>query len=110
MNKQEKGAPVSLKIDLATMEEHADEATVLLKALANKNRLMILCLLSEGELSVGELQAQLPLGQSALSQHLAVLRNDELVQTRRESQTIYYTLADTRSARIIELLHDMYCV
>ncbi|MDP5070122.1 MAG: metalloregulator ArsR/SmtB family transcription factor [Congregibacter sp.] len=102
--------PVSLKIDLEHMAEHAEEATLLLKALANKNRLMILCLLSEGELSVGELQSRLLLGQSALSQHLAVLRQDKLVRTRRASQTIYYSLADKRSASIIELLHDMYCV
>lgn len=109
MTTKQAGTRVSLKIDLANMAEHADEAALLLKALANKNRLMILCLLSEGELSVGKLSEQLPLGQSALSQHLAVLRHDNLVQTRRESQTIYYSLADTKSARIIELLHDMYC-
>lgn len=101
--------PVSLKIDPARMEEHAEKATLMLKALANKNRLMILCLLSEGELSVGEIQKRVALGQSALSQHLAILRKDRLVRTRREAQTINYSLADTTSARIIELLHDIYC-
>lgn len=109
MSSKKSGSQVILKIDLANMEAHSDEAAVLLKALANKNRLMILCLLSEGELAVGELLSKVPLGQSALSQHLAILRNDKLVQTRRESQTIFYSLADTKAARIIELLHDMYC-
>ena len=91
------------------MRTHASEATQLLKALANERRLMILCLLSEGEHSVGELHAQLDLSQSALSQHLAVLRQDGLVKTRREAQVIHYGLADGRARRIVETLHDLYC-
>ena len=91
------------------MKRHAGDAVQLLKALANENRLMILCTLSEAEHSVGELNDRISLSQSALSQHLAVLRRDGLVTTRRESQTIYYALADGPAARVIELLHDMYC-
>lgn len=91
------------------MREHAHEATRLLKALANDRRLMVLCLLSEGERSVGELNEQLAISQSALSQHLAVLRDDGLVQTRRDAQTIYYALAEGPAQRIIATLHDIYC-
>lgn len=104
-------APLSelRELDLDGMARHADEAARLLKALSNRSRLMILCLLATGELSVGELHARVPLSQSALSQHLAVLRRDELVKTRRESQTIYYSLHDARAARVITLLHEMFC-
>lgn len=81
----------------------------MLKALANEKRLMLLCLLVEGEQSVGKLNAELDLSQSALSQHLAVLRADGLVDTRREAQTIYYSLAQGPAQRIIQTLHDIYC-
>lgn len=91
------------------MKQHAGDAVQLLKALANENRLMILCTLAEGEYSVGQLNERIALSQSALSQHLAVLRRDGLVVTRRESQTIYYSLAEGPAARVIGLLHDMYC-
>ncbi|MCC7096898.1 MAG: helix-turn-helix transcriptional regulator [Thermomonas sp.] len=91
------------------MRAHADEAARLLRALANNNRLMLLCLLVDGEHSVGELNARLDLSQSALSQHLAVLREDGLVTTRREAQTIFYALADGPAQRIIETLHGIYC-
>ena len=80
---------------LEEMKAHAGEATRLLKALANESRLMILCNLSEGEMTVGQLNEFIPLSQSALSQHLALLRRDNLVQTRRQAQTIYYSLADS---------------
>lgn len=91
------------------MRAHADDAARLLKTLGNDKRLLILCLLSEGERSVGELNAHLELSQSALSQHLAVLREDGLVQTRRDAQTILYSLVDGPSQRIIATLHDIYC-
>lgn len=91
------------------MREHAGDASRLLKALANEKRLMVLCLLAEGEHSVGALNAELDLSQSALSQHLAVLRADNLVETRRDAQTIYYTLAAGPAQRIIETLHSIYC-
>lgn len=96
-------------IDPEAMREHAGDATQLLKALANEKRLMMLCLLVDGERSVGELNAELDLSQSALSQHLAVLRADGLVDTRREAQTIYYSLASGPAQRIIETLHGIYC-
>lgn len=91
------------------MREHAADASRLLKALANDKRLTLLCLMVEGEQSVGELNAKVALSQSALSQHLAVLREDGLVSTRREAQTIYYTLASGPARRIIETLHGIYC-
>ena len=70
---------------------------------------MIMCVLTEGELSVGQLNQRIKLSQSALSQHLAVLREQGLVKTRRESQTIYYRLAESPAMNVIELLHDVYC-
>lgn len=97
------------KVDLAAMQPHAEAAARLLKALANPHRLMVLCVLAEGELSVGELNQRVPLSQSALSQHLAVLRTDGLVTTRREAQTIHYALADGPAVDIIHLLHDRFC-
>ena len=91
------------------MAAHAEEATRLLKALSNPHRLMVLCLLVEGERSVGELLDSVSLSQSALSQHLATLRRDKLVRTRREAQTIYYALAEPRAERVVSLLHEIYC-
>ena len=93
----------------ADMREHASDAAGLMKALGNESRLMILCVLAEGERSVGELNAIIPLSQSALSQQLARLRQQGLVDTRRESQTIYYSLAPGPADRVIHLLHDIYC-
>jgi len=95
--------------NLEEMKEHASEAADLLKALANETRLMILCSLAGQEMSVGELNQKVRLSQSALSQHLAILRRDKLVQTRRKSQTIFYSLADTRSSKIIDVLRQLFC-
>ncbi|MBX3726840.1 MAG: helix-turn-helix transcriptional regulator [Xanthomonadales bacterium] len=95
--------------DPEAMRAHAADAARLLKALANDRRLMILCLLVGGELSVGEINARVDLSQSALSQHLAVLREEQLVRTRREAQTIYYSLADGPVHALIETLHGIYC-
>ncbi len=91
------------------MRTHAADASRLLKALANEKRLMLLCLLAEGEQSVSELNARLELSQSALSQHLAILRDDGLVTTRREAQSIYYGLAQGPAQRVIDTLHGIYC-
>ncbi|WP_225561769.1 metalloregulator ArsR/SmtB family transcription factor [Rhodanobacter sp. DHB23] len=96
-------------IDPGRMRAHAGKASELLKALANEQRLLILCHLSEGELAVGELLERLELGQSALSQHLARLREAALVQTRREAQTMYYRLADGPVQALMATLHDIYC-
>jgi DNA-binding transcriptional ArsR family regulator len=98
------------RMDFNAMQQNATEAVTLLKGLANESRLMIMCVLTEGELSVGQLNKRIKLSQSALSQHLAVLREQGLVSTRRESQTIYYRLADSPAMNVIELLHDVYCV
>jgi DNA-binding transcriptional ArsR family regulator len=97
------------RIDYDTMQRNASDAVNLLKGLANESRLMIMCVLSEGEISVGGLNQRIMLSQSALSQHLAVLRDQGLVQTRRESQTIFYRLKDSAALSVIELLHEAYC-
>jgi DNA-binding transcriptional ArsR family regulator len=94
---------------LIELGSRADKAEALLKALANRHRLMILCQLHQGEQSVGVLQEAIGLSQSALSQHLARLREDQLVKTRRESQTIYYSLASKDAGRVIALLYDLFC-
>ena len=99
----------ALDMDPEAMRVHAGDAARLLRALANDKRLMLLRLLFGGERSVGELNARVDLSQSALSQHLAVLRNDGLVTTRREGQTILYALADGPAQRVIETLHGIYC-
>lgn len=93
----------------AEMQEHASDAAGLMKALGNESRLMILCMLTESEKSVSDLNEIIPLSQSALSQQLARLRQQGLVKTRRESQTIFYSLADGPADRVIHLLHDIYC-
>ncbi len=98
-----------VRLDYESMKRNATDAVSLLKGLANESRLMIMCVLAEGEISVGQLNQRIKLSQSALSQHLAVLRDQGLVQTRRESQTIYYRLEDSAAMNIIELLHDFYC-
>jgi ArsR family transcriptional regulator len=87
----------------------AGEAAALLKALAHEARLMVLCQLLEGEHSAGALQDASGLSQSALSQHLARLREEGLVTTRREGQTIYYSLADPNVARVLDTLATIYC-
>ena len=96
-------------IDISELEQHAQAAADLLKQLANKHRLMLLCLLIEQELSVSELNAHTALSQSALSQHLASLRAAGLVATRRESQTIYYRLSGDEAIKIIAVLKSIYC-
>ncbi|MBD3646794.1 MAG: winged helix-turn-helix transcriptional regulator [Pseudomonadales bacterium] len=95
--------------DPEALAAHADEASQLMRAMSNPNRLMILCTLSEGELSVGQLNDRVPLSQSALSQHLSVLRRDGLVRTRREQQSIYYRLEDGPAIEMIQTLHNLYC-
>ena len=91
------------------MQARAAGATALLKALANSHRLIILCHLAEGEKSVGELEALLGMRQPHLSQHLARLRRDALVGTRRDSRTIYYRLGSAAAAKMIRLLYALYC-
>jgi ArsR family transcriptional regulator len=94
---------------LERLRARAGEAAALLKALSNESRLLILCTLAGKEMSVSELNEQVPLSQSALSQQLAVLRHKRLVATRREGQTIYYSLAPTDALRVISVLREIYC-
>ena len=90
------------------MDRNARRASALLRALGNERRLMILRRLASGERSVGELRRLIGLSQSALSQHLARLRRERLVRTRRESQTIYYSLDGGEAAAVIEVLDRLY--
>ncbi len=92
------------------MEAQAAEAARMLRLLGHEKRLLVLChLVSAGEMNVGDLVAAVGLSQSALSQHLALLREDGLVATRREAQSILYRLADPRAARILGLMRELYC-
>lgn len=97
--------------DLLDMfRRQAGEAVGLLKAMSNECRLLVLCHLSaSGELSVGELADRVGLGQSALSQHLARLREEGLVATRKEAQTVFYRLGDPKAEQVLALLHDLFC-
>jgi DNA-binding transcriptional ArsR family regulator len=95
--------------NMGEMQRNARRASSLLKAMSNERRLLILCYLASGERSVGELERLVGLSQSALSQHLARLRRDKLVKTRRAAQTIYYSLAGHEAASIMSVLHDLYC-
>ena len=95
-------------MELAKLEEKMEKASALLKALANEKRLMIVCILSKGEKNVGELEQFIGLSQSALSQHLARLRRDGIVETRREAQTIYYSIKDQSVLKLLECLAGIY--
>jgi len=101
--------PAKLVRAAREMELHALEAASLLKALANEQRLMILCNLVSGPLSVGQLNELVPLSQSALSQHLAVLRESGIVRTERESQMVRYSLPEGVVTRLLEVLHGEFC-
>ena len=95
---------------MAELERKAGEDAALLKLLANENRLLILCRLAmAGEMSVTALVDAGELSQSALSQHLGKMRDDGLLATRRDAQTIYYRIADKNAARLLALLKDIYC-
>lgn len=97
-------------MNLAALERRAAEATQLCKLLANEKRLLILCqLVASREMAVGELAEAVGLSQSALSQHLAKMRAEGLVATRREAQTVFYQVADPNARRVLALLKDIYC-
>ncbi len=96
-------------IETEQLAQSASEAAEFLSALANANRLMILCNLLDGEKAVLPLAAAVGMNQSALSQQLAKLRALKLVSTRRDGRTIYYSVASDKVARIVDLLYDMYC-
>jgi ArsR family transcriptional regulator, virulence genes transcriptional regulator len=100
---------MNIQENIKTFQQNAGSAAAFLKALANDKRLMILCQLVENELCVGDLIKNSGLSQSAFSQHLSVLRKDGLVKTRKESQTVYYSLANKDVLSILEVLHKIYC-
>ena len=101
---------LTLDRSLAGFEEKATEAATMLKALSNEKRLMILCkLLEHGEMSVNALIAHVGLSQSALSQHLARMREEKIVDTRRDAQQIFYRVADPRVQKIIATLKKTFC-
>jgi ArsR family transcriptional regulator, virulence genes transcriptional regulator len=95
--------------ELAAVRGHVAEAAGFLKALANDQRLLVLCSLLGGRLSVGEINERVHLSQSALSQHLSVLREAGLVTTTREAQTIYYTLTPGPAVQVMEVLYSAFC-
>ena len=97
-------------MDIKKVEDNVEVAAGLLKALSNEKRLTIICALYKGEKSVGELEEIVGLSQSALSQHLARLRRDGLVDTRREAQTIYYSMQDESTKSLLKCLSEIYCL
>jgi ArsR family transcriptional regulator, virulence genes transcriptional regulator len=99
----------SMKMNVDIMEAAADSASDLLKALANRHRLLIVCQLIDGERSVGDLAEFLGLRDSTVSQHLALLRKDGLVSARRDAQTIYYSIASDPARQILSALYRVYC-
>jgi DNA-binding transcriptional ArsR family regulator len=100
----------ALGADLAALQEKAAEAARLLRLLSNERRLLVLChLVAEGEMTVGALAEAVNLSQPALSQHLALLREEGLVATRKEAQAVFYRLTDPKAARVLALLRDLYC-
>lgn len=96
-------------VAIAELEQRADFVAARLALVANAKRLLILCELAKGERSVGALQAAVGLGQSALSQHLARLREAQMVATRREAQTIYYRLGDAETETLMAALYEAFC-
>lgn len=106
-------APTTSKVadndNMEDMADHARAASDLLKALAHETRLMILCLLVEGEKSVGELEQLMLMRQPSVSQQLARLRFDGLVTARRDGRTIYYSLGSEEAKKVVTLLYDLYC-
>jgi DNA-binding transcriptional ArsR family regulator len=98
-----------MKMNIDVMEAAADSASDLLKALANRHRLLIICQLIDGERSVGDLAEFLDLRDSTVSQHLALLRKDGLVSARRDAQTIYYSIASDPAREILTALYRVYC-
>jgi DNA-binding transcriptional ArsR family regulator len=96
-------------MDFSVMQLNASNAASLLKTLANPSRLLVLCALVSREHTAGELEELVGLSQSAVSQHLARLRTERIVSTRRQGQNIYYALSDANAKRVLETMHDIYC-
>lgn len=101
--------PASRTTDVDALRQNADRAVGALRLLANKDRLLLLCQLAQGEMCVSELEAQLDIRQPTLSQQLGVLRNEGVVSTRRQGKNIFYGVADPTLLEILTLLHRLYC-
>jgi DNA-binding transcriptional ArsR family regulator len=99
----------SAPIDLSAMQASAENACALLKVLANPDRLLLMCQLSQGELCVSDLEEQLGIHQPTLSQQLGVLRDNELVETRREGKSIFYSIASKEAIAVMNVLYDQFC-
>ena len=91
------------------LRQAAGQAVGALKMLANEDRLLLMCQLSQGEMCVGDLEAALGIHQPTLSQQLGVLRNEGVVNTRREGRNVYYSVADARLLKVLEVLYRLYC-
>jgi DNA-binding transcriptional ArsR family regulator len=104
-----RGAAAVAEMNMAELQSRALRATGLLKAMSNPVRLIVLCQLAEGEKSVGELERFADVSQSALSQHLALLRERGLVRSRREGQSIFYTLDGPEAPALLAALYEVYC-
>jgi DNA-binding transcriptional ArsR family regulator len=100
---------MDLEMDLELMQENATRASELMKLLGHPHRLMILCQLNQEECSVGELSERIGINQSPLSQHLARMRHEGVVKSRREAQTVFYSLAGPEISQVISLLYELYC-
>lgn len=100
---------VQAELDMQLMRSAAGEAAAVLRTLGNPDRLLLLCQLSQGERSVGELEELLDLRQPSLSQQLAVLRNDGLVQTRRDGKRMFYSIAEPKLLVLLGTLYQLYC-
>ena len=100
---------VKNNINLKKMQSSADDACRLMKVLSNRDRMMLLCQISQGEMCVSELEERLDIHQPTLSQQLTVLRNEELVQTRREGKQIYYSLSNHVALEVMNILYRNYC-
>jgi DNA-binding transcriptional ArsR family regulator len=100
----------SVQLDIVAMRENADKACRMMKTLANRDRLMLLCQLSQGEKRVGELEEDTNIQQPTLSQQLAVLREEGVVSTRRDGKHIYYKISSPIAMSVMALLYESYCV
>jgi DNA-binding transcriptional ArsR family regulator len=106
---EEVRVPQKEAMNLDLMQQNASRASDMMKLLSHPHRLMILCELNQGECSVGDLGERIGINQSPLSQHLARMRHEGVVQARREAQTVYYSLAGDEIGAIISLLYSLYC-
>ena len=99
----------SKQIDLAKLQAAAGQAGTLMKVLSNPDRLLLLCQMTQGEFSVGELEEMTGIKQPTLSQQLTVLREEQLVSTRREGKQIFYNIASKEALAVLQVLYQLYC-